>query len=143
MVAVVVSREIAGKVPGVTVLPARQVVDFQQRNIYWNTVGYKQLAERLGVSRVVLIDLSEYRLHEPGNSNVWRGLLSGHAGVAEADSDRPNDLVYATDVTANYPPDKPLGLLNADQRTIRMATLDLFSRAVAGKFYDHTIERGE
>jgi hypothetical protein len=136
-----VSTKLAGGVPGITVIDARQVVDFQNRNIYWNTVPYSQLARRLGVTRLVLIELTEYRLHEPGNANIWRGVMSGNVAVAEVDAPRPDDLVYDSPVTVAYPPDRPLGVLKSDQRTMRFATLDLFSHAVAGKFHDHKEER--
>lgn len=131
------SRKLAGNVPGITVVDARQVVDFQNRNIYWTTVPYSQIAQRLGVTRLVLIELTDYRLHEPGNVNIWRGVISGNIAVAEADGGRPDDLTYDTTVSVAYPPDQPLGVLKSDQRTMRLATLDLFSRAAAGKFHDH------
>jgi len=41
---------------------------------------------------------------------------------------RARDIIEATGV-------------DADQRTIRLGMLDLFGRAAAGKFYDHTVER--
>ena len=133
----VVSQRLAGNVAGITIVDARQVVDFQNRNIYWTTVPYSQIAQRLGVNRLVIIELTDYRLHEPGNVNVWRGVISAHVAVVEADGPRPDDLIYDAAVTVAYPPDRPLGILNSDQRTIRLATLDLFARAAAGKFYDH------
>ena len=135
-----VSRKLAAHVPGIEITDARQVADFQNRNIYWNTVPYSQLAARLGVTRLVLIELTDYRLHEPGNVNIWRGVISGHVSVAEADGARPDDLIYDTAVTVSYPPGQPLGVLQADQRTMRFGTLDLFSHVVGGKFYDHEEE---
>jgi len=137
----VMSERIAANVPGVTVLDAKQVVDFQNRNIYWNTSAYSELAKRLGVTRLVIVDLIDYRLHEPGNVNIWRGLISANLGVAETDGSKPNDLAYQSVVQATYPPDNKVGVVNADARTIRLGTLDLFSRAAAGKFYDHREER--
>lgn len=132
-----VSQRLAAGVPGIQVIDAKQVVDFQNRNLYWTTASYSELARRLDVTRLVLIELTDYRLHEPGNVNIWRGVISGNIAVAEADGPKPDDLVYDTAVTVAYPPDKPAGVLDADQRTIRFGVLDLFSRAAAGKFYDH------
>jgi hypothetical protein len=132
-----VSEKLAANVPGIQVIAAKQVVDFQNRNLYWNTATYSELARRLGVNRLLLIELTDYRLHEPGNVNIWRGVIAGSVAVAEADGPRPDDLVYDAPVMVAYPPDKPMGVLNADQRTIRFGTLDLFALAAAGKFYDH------
>lgn len=136
-VAQLLSERIAANVPGVSVLDAKQVVDFQQRNIYWNTSTYSELAKRLNVNRLVLVDLSEYRLHEPGNVHLWRGTIASSVGVAATDSDKPDDLAYQTVVNVSYPPDKPMGAIKADERTIRLGMLDLFARAVVGKFHDY------
>jgi hypothetical protein len=136
-----VTRLLAAGVPGIKVIDAKQIVDFQQRNIYWNTVSYSDLMKHLGATRLVMIEIIDYRLHEPGNVNIWRGLLSGNITVAGSDGPRPNDLLYASTVTAAYPPDQTIGVVNANQQTIRLGTLDLFARAVAGKFHDHTVER--
>jgi hypothetical protein len=140
-VATAVSQQIASNVPGATLLDARQVVDFQNRNIYWNTLPYADVARRLGATRLVLIDLVDYRLHERGDVNIHKGLINASVGVAEADGAKPNDLAYSGMVAAAYPPDKPDGIIKADSRTIQMGVLDLFARGVAGKFYDHKIER--
>jgi len=138
-----VTDEIAAHVPGVKVLDAKQVVDFQQRNIYWNTKLPAELARRLGVTRIVLVDLIEYRLHEPGNVHLWKGQVSANVGVIEANSATPNDKAYSTLVSAQYPPDRSADILDSDERTIRLALLDLFARGVVGKFYDHQVEREE
>ena len=140
-VATFVSQRIADNVEGATVVDPRQVVDFQQRNIYWDTLPYSEIAGRLEVTRLVVIDLVEYHLREPGNVNLWRGRLAASMGVAEVDGERPNDLAYQTEVSVVYPPDRPVGVVKAEQQTIRFATLALFSRAAAGKFHDHKESR--
>lgn len=132
-----VSEKLADGVPGIKLVEPVQVVDFQNRNIYWNTMPYSEVAGRLGVTRLVLIELSDYRLHEPGNVNIWRGVMSGHVSVYETDSAEPNNATYAREVTAAYPPDEPLGVLDSNQRDMRFGTMDLFSRSVAGLFFEH------
>lgn len=129
--------KLAAHVPGIQVVDPKQTVEFQQRNLYWNTVPFAELAQRLGVTRLVIVELTDYQLHEPGNVNIWRGLLAASVSVAETDSPTPNNLVYDSLVSVAYPPNKPLGVLNSDQRTIRLGTLDLFSHQVAGRFYEH------
>lgn len=140
-IATVISEGIAEHVGDVTVRDAEEIIRFQQRNLYWNTSPYADLMERLEVDRLVLVELVDYRLHEPGNANIWRGLITANVGIAEADARRPNDFAYATTVSVKYPPNREVGVLNADQRTIRLATLDLFSRATVGKFYEHEESR--
>lgn len=136
-----ISEKLAKNVPGITVVEAKQVVDFQHRNIYWNHTPYADLAKRLNVNRIVTVDLAEYRMHEPGNQYILRGTIAARVGVAETDSERPNDLVYNTPVNVIYPSASSIGAVNQNEKTIRLATLDLFSTGAAGKFYDYKTER--
>ncbi len=136
------TQKIAGNVPGVKTIDPVQIVDFQDRNIYWNTATYSNLAKRLGATRLVLVDLTDYRIHEPGNVHQYRGVINANLRVAETDSTHPNDAAYATQVSVAYPPHRREGLPNADPVTLRKATLDLFSLSAGGKFYDHK-ERAE
>lgn len=135
------SRAIAANVPGARVINPQQAVEYQQRNIYWNTMTYRELAESFKVSRLVMVELVDYRSHEPGDRTMWRGQITAELCVAEADGPNPNDAEYANTVTAAYPPDQPIGVVNANELSIRKATLDLFTLAAAGKFYDHEEER--
>lgn len=136
-----VTRELAGNVPGITVLDARQVVEYQTRNIYWSTATYSQIARALGVQRIVVIDVQDYRLHEPGNAVMYRGVISARVEAAEADSARPDDAVYSTMVTVAFPPDRPEGVPDANAMAIRKGVLDSFARTVGWKFYDHSETR--
>jgi hypothetical protein len=132
-----VSQQIAGNVPGAKTIDPRQVADFQLRNIYWNTTTYSDLAQRLKVTRLVLIDLTEYRVHEPGNVNMYRGVMAANVGVAETNGTHPNDLAYRTHVQVAFPPNSPQGVPDANPRTIRKGTLDMFGLAIGGKFFPH------
>ncbi|MHB1155480.1 MAG: hypothetical protein ACYC26_01440 [Phycisphaerales bacterium] len=132
-----VSRAIAADVPGVSVVDPKQVVEFQTRNIYWNTVPYGQLMKKLGVQRLVFVEMVEYRTHEPGNQAMYRGVAAARIDVAEADGKNPDNVVYSTVANVAYPPNEPEGIPDANELTIRKGMLDLFARAVAGRFHDH------
>ena len=132
-----ISNQIAANVPGVRVIDPRDVVAFQNRNIYWATATYGELARKLGCSRLVMVELQEFRLHEPGNTMMYKGVASGRVDVAQADGTKPNDAAYSTIVTASYPPNSKYGVPEADPQTIRKGTVDLFSWAVTWKFFDH------
>lgn len=142
-IAAAVNRQLAGNVPGITVVEARDVVAYQTRNIYWDTATPSQLAQRLGVTRIVKIDLEEYRLNEPGNTIMMRGVISGRLNVSEADGPRPDDVAYSTLVAAAYPPGRPHGVPEGDPITIRKGVLDRFATKVGWKFYDHQELRSE
>lgn len=129
-----ISQRLAGDAKDVRVVNPRQVVDYQNRNIYWNTARYSDLAKKLGADRLVIVDLLDYRFHEPGNVNIWRAVASANVGVAETDGAHPDDLAYSSTVAVAYPPDKPQGIIESNLRTMKLATLDLLSRSVVGRF---------
>ncbi len=136
-----ISNLIATGVPGVKVIDPRDVVAFQNRNIYWTTAPYGELAKKLGATRLVMVELQEFRLHEPGNTMLYRGVASARVDVAETDGPRPHDAAYSSIVTAAFPPSSPQGVPEADPQTIRKGLVDIFSRAVAWKFFDHQEKR--
>lgn len=138
-VARAVSSKIASGVPGVTLMAPQEVLDYQEKNPYWNASRYSELIQKLGVDRIVLIDLIEYRTHEPGNAHVWQGLISGEVGVIEADADDPDDFAFKTVVAAQYPENSTIGLLNSDDATVQLGMLQTFARDAAGLFFDHEI----
>ncbi len=135
-----VTRKIAANVPGVTVTGPAQVMTFQQSNPYWSTLPFDELVAKLNVQRIVLIDLIEYRTHEPGNAHVWQGLVSANVGVIEADAADPDRMAINETVSAKFPENSDIGLLNTDDQTVELGMLQLFARDASGLFYDHQIE---
>ncbi|MFW5681426.1 MAG: hypothetical protein ACOC1G_00325 [Phycisphaeraceae bacterium] len=136
-----VSRELAAHVDNIRVVNPRRVAAFEQRNPYWSTTPYTRLIEELEVDRLVIVDLAEYRLHEPGNKHVWRGVINASVSVAEAEQSDPDQLAFSTQVRALFPEGRELGLVNADREQIELGTLKLFSLKVGRVFYDHEIRK--
>ena len=136
-----ISNEIAAHVAGVRVANPQQVAAFQARNPYWTTTPYTDLIQRLEVDRLIIVDLAEYRLHEPGNKHVWRGVIAAGVSVAEAERPDPDQLAFSTTVRASFPEGREIGLVNADTETVELATLKLFARRVGRLFYEHKIKK--
>ena len=134
-----VSRSIATHLPDTAVTLPAEIRDFQRDNPYWLTSIPDRLIDQLGVDRLVIIDLSEYRTNEAGNVNVWRGTVAGTLSVYEADSEDPNNRAYEKSLRIEYPDDSELGLINdnVNRDTIEAAMLEVFGLKAAGLFYDH------
>ena len=136
-VGLALSRELAANVAGIKIINPNQIVEFQRRNLYWHTLTYPELAKRLNVTRLVLVEIVDYRTHEPGNVNIWQGVIAGQIGVVEADGDKPKDQIYGASVTVRYPEDRPVGILDANEATILKAVLDRFAKKAGEKFHEH------
>ncbi len=137
-----ISREVAARiaagVPGSVPMDPQKIVQFQRENPYWITVPYGQLIDRLGVERLVVVDLVEYTLREPGNSHVWQGQIVANVGVAEAGAGDGNSQAFATTVKGRFPDNSSkVGVLNSEDKTIQFGLLADFSNKTANLFRDH------
>ncbi len=142
-VADALARKITANVAGARVIDARQSYEFQVRNYHWTNERYSVLADKLNVSRLVVVELLEYRTRERGNAAVYQGVIIARVDVVEADGGRPDDVAYSGTVEVQYPPGgKPIPVPSAQEVTIRKGMLDMFALAAGGKFYDHKQPRG-
>ncbi len=134
-----VSGAIQGTVPGVRLADPRAILKFQRENPWWPTLHYSKIAEELGVQRLIVIDLSDYRTQEPGNAYIWRGVMSGNLAVMEADGSDPDEIAYTQDISVQFPEEGAVGVLDESDETMQLGMLKLFSRNVARLFHDHQI----
>lgn len=90
-------------------VPGERVLEWQFNNPRWTTMPMSELASKLGVQRLVYVDLIEYRLHDPGNAYLWAGVASANVGVIEADSTVPEDFAFQTQIQVQFPTDEGFG----------------------------------
>jgi len=118
-------------------VPAALVLDYTFNHPSWPAKPYGELAEELGVTRLIVIDLYEHRLNERGNSYLWQGVVAGNVGVVEADGAFPNDFAYTSGVSVGFPDGDGYGPddFGADQI---LAVLERrFTNRASWLFYDH------
>lgn len=135
-----ITAKLAKNVPGITTTIPDKIDVFQEDNPYWINMRYGELAERLGVDKIVLVDLIEYQTHEPGNAHLWQGLITANIGVIDKDAVDPDNFVFQNTVTARFPEDSTVGVIDSDDETIQLGMVFLFARRGGGLFYDHQIE---
>jgi len=133
-----VTGDIVQAVPGVRVTDPRKVAKYVEDHPYWITLPPGEVREALGVERLVVVELSEYRTNEPGNAYLWQGAIAATVNVLEEGNG--DDFSYRQYVEARFPEDSTIGVTNADPQSIQLGMLTLFAEKVAGLFHDHTIE---
>lgn len=136
----VMTAAITQNVPGVTTTIPDQIAKFQKANPYWMNMRYGELAKKMNVDKVVLVDLVEYQTHEPGNAHVWQGLITANVGVIDADAPDPDNFVFYNTVSVRFPETSDIGVLDSDNETIQLGMSLLFARRGGGLFYDHQVE---
>lgn len=85
-------------------VPGARVLEFQYNTPSWTSWDYSKLAEEFVVDRLIVVDLYEYRLQEPGNAHVWDGLIAARVGIVEADSGT-DEFAFTKDFRIKYPDD--------------------------------------
>ncbi|WP_428389840.1 hypothetical protein [Mucisphaera sp.] len=136
-----VSATLAQAVDNIRIAEPSQIRDFIEENPYWETLLPSQLIEGLGVDRLLLVGLYEYRLHEPGNAHVWRGIMSADISVIEAEAEDPDNASFATVIEAEYPTVNEIGVINSDSQSIEFGLLQTFAVKTANLFRKHEVPR--
>ena len=136
-----ISQRLVENLGTVTVVDPKQVISYQDNNPYWDRIPYDKLIARMGVQRIVLIELDDYRTHEPGNAHIWHGRISANVGVIADDAEDPDGFVFYTSVAAQFPEESKVGVVDSDASRIRLGMHTIFSRDAAGLFYDHTVKK--
>jgi len=135
--AVNLSRAVAKHVMGVRVLPPQHVLQWQYRTPEWNLLPRGEVAEQLGVERVLWVDLQTFRLHPQGNTWIWEGVVEAEIGIVEEGGFDPDDFVDAWRITAVFPDVHSLDRDSASEHSIRLGLEANFVKRTAWLFYPH------
>jgi hypothetical protein len=106
MVAMRVSNELAAHADASGFVPGDRAAQYQFNHPGWIARPMSDVARDLGVARVIHIDISDYRLREPGNQYVWDGATTATIAVYEADTTIPDDPAFQKIVRVTFPDEK-------------------------------------
>lgn len=119
-------------------VPAKQVLRYLYDNPGWPARPLSELAKGLGgVERLIYVELTEYRLHEPGNPYEWAGVASASVSVLELDGLSPDDFAVEKYITVKFPDEKGV---NPNQISAEGMTSALSLRLIdrtTWLFYNH------
>ena len=119
-------------------IPSGRLLSTLYADPSWKALPRGELGEKLGVERLVVVEVIEYRLHEPGNRYTYDGVASGIVEVYEIDSALPDDPMFDRTIAVAFP-DRS-GLLE-DEIPVEAVTSELsrrFAERTAWLFYTHT-----
>ncbi len=107
----------------------------------WATEHPSRVGKHFNANLVLMIELMEFTTREPSSPGLFRGRVRARITVYDLSGteEQPKGIALKP-AEVNYPPDKPVGVLRADDRTIRDETYKEFGRTVAQKFYDHEVK---
>lgn len=136
-------RRIQTNVPGVTLTGPNQILAWQRNTPYWATRPPSMLIQQLKVDRLILVEIGEYRTHEPGDRHILRGVISASINVVEAEAEDPDNFGASFTQNAMYPEpsESKIGRVGVEETMIEALTQIRFCESAAGLFYDHQIIR--
>lgn len=118
-------------------VPGPRVLEFQYTTPQWTAWSYEELLEHFQVDRLIVVDLYEFRLREPGNRYVWNGMVSSRVGVLEAESGAGNEFMFTRELRIRYPDDGGYTAADFTEAHVEASLKDRFANRVSWLFFDH------
>ncbi len=94
------------------------------------------------VDRIILIELFEFRLNEPGNRHLWDGVAAGTVAVLETDGPFPDEYAFNRPISVGFPDAAGYGPDEMRASLVATVLVQRFSQRCAWLFYDHEEEYG-
>jgi hypothetical protein len=123
-------------------VPSGATLEYQFANPNWPAKTYEEIAEYFSspetpVTRLILIEVTEFRLSEPGNAYVWEGAASVRIGIIELDSYAPNEFAYVKDIRVKFPDGEGFGPQDMSTSTVYTNLLGRLIDRTSWLLYNH------
>lgn len=118
-------------------IPTDALLNVLYNNPQWQAMPRGELGDRLGVQRLVVVEMREYRLTEPGNRYVWDGLASALVEVYEIDSGIPDDPLFERTVEVKFPDYQGVLRERYEESLVTSTLAQRLTDRIAWMFYTH------
>lgn len=118
-------------------VPGKRMLQYQFDNPRWVSLSPGELGKSLGVQRVVYVELLDYRLNDPGNAYLWKGIARATVGVAEVDGAAPDDLILRKPLSVRFPDDDGYGQQDMQRVFVNTELSRRMIDRVSWLFYKH------
>lgn len=118
-------------------IPSADLLTVLYNTPQWPAMTRGEVAEMLGVERLVVVELVEYRLNEPGNKYIWDGSASCVVSVYESDSPFPDDPVFEKAIRVSFPDTSGLMRTEIPEAAVNTELANRITNRVSWLFYTH------
>lgn len=118
-------------------IPSADLLTVLYNTPQWPALPRGEVAQMLGVERLVVIELIEYRLNEPGNKYIWDGSASCVVTVYESDSGFPDDPIFEKAIRVNFPDSSGLMRTEIPEAAVNTELSNRIINRVSWLFYNH------
>ncbi len=119
-------------------LRAPSIIRFQEDHPELEAEPVADVATRLGISRLIYIEISGFQTRSDLSVDLYRGSISGSVKVIEVSNNKGKVAYQEDDIKSLYPPKSPEeGLPASSDDRIYGGTVDRFTAEVATRFVPH------
>jgi hypothetical protein len=118
-------------------IPSTDLLTVLYNTPQWPAMPRSEVAEMLEVQRLIVVELTEYRLHEPGNQYIWDGSASCLVTVYESDSPFPDDPIYEKALRVSFPDMSGLMRTEIPEAAVNTELANRLTNRIAWLFYTH------
>jgi len=131
------------EVANITWLSPEQVLMFQQNHNDATTEAVEEIAPRLGITRLIYVEIEQFETHPSNSPDLWRGNMIANIEVVEVNGGLGKVVYNERNVKVVSPKDCPEeGLPNLDDQTVYAATVDTFTSEIGKRFVPHEADAG-
>ena len=131
-----ITTRLAGEAGATGFVPGPRILEFQFNTPAWTTWSYARVAEEFTVSRLVVVDLFEYRLNEPGNRYILAGSAAARVGVFEEERGT-EEFAFLADVQVRFPDGTGYTRAEISEEAVAQMLELRFANRVSWLMYDH------
>jgi len=116
----------------------QSIIRYQQDYPQIEAMPIAEVAPKLGVQRLIYIEVQDLRTRSQMSINLYRGYMMGSVKVIEVAEGVGRIAYEETSIVATFPQHAPPeGIPNADDARIYRGTVDAFTSEVAMRFVSH------
>lgn len=118
-------------------IPSTDLLTVLYNTPQWPAMPRGEVADMLGVERLIVVEIIEYRLNEPGNKYIWDGSASCMVSIFESDSPFPDDPVYEKAIRVEFPDTSGLMRTEIPEAAVNTELSNRLINRIAWLFYTH------
>lgn len=133
----IIDRSLRENTQATAHIPAPKLLSQLYADPSWQALPRGEMGEKLGVDRLVIVEVVEYRLHEPGNRYTWAGVATGIVEVYEIDSGLPDDPAFERTIAVGFPDRQGLLEEEIPKQVVTSELSRRFAERISWLFYQH------
>jgi hypothetical protein len=126
------------EVSDITWTPAEQLLQYQENHADMNGEAAEDMAPKLGVSRLIYIEIQEFTTHPSESPDLWRGNMVANVEVIEVADGKAKVAFTERGISVVSPKNCPVeGMPDLNDTAVYASTLDSFTGELGKRFVPH------